>query len=63
MLGRPAVPLKVVGQLHSTYIVAEGSEGMYLVDQHAAHERVVFDRICQRREGAGNSLPATACPR
>lgn len=51
LLGRPAVPLRVVGQLKLTYIVAEGPEGMYLVDQHAAHERTIFDRIIQRREG------------
>lgn len=50
LLGRPAVPLRVVGQLKQTYIVAEGPEGMYLVDQHAAHERVVFDRMVSRRE-------------
>jgi DNA mismatch repair protein MutL len=49
LLGRPAVPLKVVGQLKLTYIVAEGPEGMYLVDQHAAHERTLFDRICVQR--------------
>ena len=50
LLGRPAVPLRVVGQLKQTYIVAEGPEGMYLVDQHAAHERVVFDRLIGRRD-------------
>ena len=50
LLGRPAVPLRVVGQLKMTYIVAEGPEGMYLVDQHAAHERIVFNRICAERE-------------
>ena len=44
----PAPPLRVVGQLKLTYIVAEGSEGMFLVDQHAAHERVLFDRIRQQ---------------
>ncbi len=49
LLGRPAVPLRVVGQLKLTYIVAEGPEGMYLVDQHAAHERTLFDRICAER--------------
>ena len=43
-----APPLKVVGQLKLTYIVAEGPAGMFLVDQHAAHERVLFDRICQK---------------
>ena len=37
--------LRVVGQIRQTYIVAEGPEGMYLVDQHAAHERVVYDRL------------------
>ena len=50
LLGRPAVPLRVVGQLRQTYIVAEGPEGMYLVDQHAAHERTIYDRICAERE-------------
>ena len=43
--------LRVVGQIRQTYIVAEGGSGMYLIDQHAAHERVVFDRIRQRRQG------------
>lgn len=37
--------LKVVGQVKLTYVVAEGPDGMYLVDQHAAHERVLFDQI------------------
>ena len=37
--------LKVVGQVKLTYIVAEGPEGMFLVDQHAAHERVLFDQL------------------
>jgi DNA mismatch repair protein MutL len=39
--------LRVVGQVKRTYIVAEGAAGMYLVDQHAAHERVLFDQICR----------------
>jgi DNA mismatch repair protein MutL len=37
--------LRVVGQLGATYVVAEGPEGLYLIDQHAAHERVLFDRL------------------
>ena len=44
---QPAPALKVVGQVKATYIVAEGPDGMYLVDQHAAHERVLFDQITQ----------------
>ncbi len=42
--------LRVVGQIGSTYIVAEGPEGMYLIDQHAAHERVLFEEICAARQ-------------
>ena len=37
--------LRVLGQVQSTYIVAEGPDGVYLIDQHAAHERVMFERI------------------
>ncbi len=62
LLGRPAVPLRVVGQLKQTYIVAEGPEGMYLVDQHAAHERVLFDRICGRQDGQGQASQPLLAP-
>ncbi len=42
--------LRVVGQIRQTYLVAEGPAGMYLIDQHAAHERVVYDRLRHRAE-------------
>ncbi len=46
---RETLPLlRVVGQVALTYVVAEGPDGMYLIDQHAAHERVVFDRLTRR---------------
>jgi DNA mismatch repair protein MutL len=49
---RPQLPiLRVVGQAGGLYIVAEGPDGMYLVDQHAAHERVLYEKLMlQRRE-------------
>ena len=37
--------LRILGQVHSTYIVSEGPDGIYLVDQHAAHERILFEDI------------------
>ena len=37
--------LRVLGQAASAYIIAEGPDGLYLIDQHAAHERVLFDQI------------------
>ncbi|HET6615013.1 MAG TPA: DNA mismatch repair endonuclease MutL, partial [Dehalococcoidia bacterium] len=37
--------LRAVGQVGSTYVIAEGPDGMYLVDQHAAHERVMYERF------------------
>ena len=37
--------LRVLGQVQNTYIAAEGPDGMYLVDQHASHERVVFEQV------------------
>jgi DNA mismatch repair protein MutL len=40
--------LRVLGQAGRTYIIAEGSAGVYLVDQHAAHERVLLEDL--RRE-------------
>ena len=50
MFTKSTLPLlRVVGQVSNTYIVAEGPDGMYLVDQHAAHERVLFERVLKER--------------
>ena len=46
-----AVPvLRVLGQVGGTYIIAEGPNGMFLIDQHAAHERVMYERILRQMQ-------------
>jgi DNA mismatch repair protein MutL len=43
--------LRVLGQLHDTYIVAEAADGLILIDQHAADERINYERLTKRFEG------------
>jgi DNA mismatch repair protein MutL len=47
--------LRPVGQVANAYLVAEGPDGLYLIDQHAAHERVLFERFMAQR---GSNNPA-----
>ena len=49
----PLPILRILGQLAATYIIAEGPDGLYLIDQHAAHERILFERVrAQQANGA-----------
>lgn len=54
-LGTPRKPrtlpmLRVVGQIGAMYIVAEGPSGLYLIDQHAAHERILYEQFMEAYE-------------
>jgi DNA mismatch repair protein MutL len=53
--------LRLVGQIGAAYLVAEGPDGLYLIDQHAAHERVLFERF-RGRHKAGDFSQALLEP-
>lgn len=65
--GRPDTPrtlplLRVVGQVGAAYIVAEGPAGLYLVDQHAAHERILFEQYMAQAAGQAVTSQQTLTP-
>ena len=43
-------PYRVIGQLFETYVIVEVGDEMYIIDQHAAHERILFDRFSREVE-------------
>jgi DNA mismatch repair protein MutL len=44
-------PLKVIGFVENTYIIAVAASSLVLIDQHAAHERVLFEKLQNKRDG------------
>ena len=64
----PAIPvptyseLRMVGQLFAGYIALESDEGLLLVDQHAAHERVTFERLKAQLRHGGVEVQAQLVP-
>lgn len=45
--------MRVLGQVGASFIIAEGPDGMYLIDQHAAHERVLYEKILGQLQSRG----------
>jgi len=51
MLERDAIsPIRVIAQFEATYILAECEETLFIIDQHAAHERIVYEKLLERFE-------------
>ena len=58
-----AAPLGAArAQIHETYIVAQTRDGLVLVDQHAAHERLVYERLKRERAQSGVARQALLSP-
>jgi len=53
---------RILGQIMGTYILIENDSGLGIIDQHAAHERIVFNRLLARRAGAKIPLQTLAVP-
>ena len=49
------VPLRLVGVVGKLYVVLESDKGLVLLDQHAAHERVLYEQMLRRMESEGNA--------
>ncbi len=54
--------LRLIGQVAATYLIAEGPDGLYLIDQHAAHERVLFDQLMAQYHAAAVPTQALVQP-
>jgi DNA mismatch repair protein MutL len=55
----PALQLKLIGQHQNTVLLAEGRGGLYVVDQHRAHERIIYEQLAARH---GADAPGRAGP-
>src|SRR5208283_175193 len=67
-MARPAAPipmysrLRVIGQIFAGYIALETEEGLLLIDQHAAHERVTFEKLRRELRDGGIRTQAMLAP-
>ena len=54
--------LRPLGQIHDSFIIAAGRDGLWIIDQHVAHERILFEQVLAARgtECSRDARPADA---
>lgn len=60
--GRKLPDLRVIGQFHADYILAEGKDGLYIIDQHAAQERMNYERLWKQFSAGGGAVQPLLVP-
>lgn len=62
-LNMPAgTPWRMVGELYNTYILVEQGDNAFLIDKHAAHERILFEKLKANQEGISAQALLTPVP-
>ncbi len=58
----PEIPWRMVGELYNTYIIVEQGEEAFLIDKHAAHERILFEKLKANQENISAQSLLTPIP-
>ena len=54
--------LRPLGQLHESFIIAAGRDGLWIIDQHVAHERILFEKVLRQRAAGASELQQLLTP-
>jgi DNA mismatch repair protein MutL len=54
--------LRPLGQLHESFIIAAGRDGLWIIDQHVAHERILFEKVLRQRASGRSELQQLLMP-
>ena len=58
----PQIPWRMVGELYNSYIIVEEGDNAFLIDKHAAHERILFDKLKENQEAISSQALLSPVP-